>query len=162
MADFQTENLDIHEQIIRIDRMIAEIHRDYADHDRKRQEIKYAPWVLVLPVIVGSLTAGAALFAAGAAIHEIIRRCAMSRIALVILLLLLPPADARAQQRQFYDAAGRNAGRAVTDSQGTTTFYDATGTVAARSSPSGNAITTYDAAGHVILRTGESRNDKRR
>ena len=30
-------------------------------------------------------------------------------------------------QKQFYDAAGRNAGRAVTDTQGTTTFYDAAG-----------------------------------
>jgi ABC-type Fe3+-siderophore transport system permease subunit len=51
--------------------MIAEIHRDYADHDRKRQEIRYAPWVLVLPVIIGALTAGAALFAAGAAFMKL-------------------------------------------------------------------------------------------
>lgn len=44
---------------------------------------------------------------------------------IVILILLMSPAAA--QQRQFYDAAGRNAGRAVTDTQGTTTFYDAAG-----------------------------------
>jgi hypothetical protein len=62
MAD---EDLNISEQIVRIDKMLSEIHS--ADHDRKRQEIRYAPWVLVLPVVVGSLTAGAALFAAGAA-----------------------------------------------------------------------------------------------
>ena len=45
----------------------------------------------------------------------------------IIALTLLLPATAAAQQRQFYDAAGRNAGRAVTDTQGTTTFYDAAG-----------------------------------
>jgi general stress protein YciG len=44
---------------------------------------------------------------------------------IAILILLMSPAAA--QQRQFYDAAGRNAGRAVTDTQGTTTFYDAAG-----------------------------------
>lgn len=44
---------------------------------------------------------------------------------ILILILLMSPATA--QQKQFYDAAGRNAGRAVTDTQGTTTFYDAAG-----------------------------------
>ena len=43
-----------------------------ADHDRKRQEIKYAPWVLLLPVAIGLLTAGAALFAAGAAFMKLL------------------------------------------------------------------------------------------
>lgn len=56
--------LDIREQIIRIDKMLAETAR-------KRQEIRYAPWVLVLPVIIGALTAGAALFAAGAAFMKL-------------------------------------------------------------------------------------------
>ena len=45
----------------------------------------------------------------------------------IIIALLLTLSPAMAQQRQFYDAAGRNAGRAVTDTQGTTTFYDAAG-----------------------------------
>lgn len=45
----------------------ARLNGMFVDHDRKRQEIRYAPWVLVLPVIIGALTAGAALFAAGAA-----------------------------------------------------------------------------------------------
>lgn len=62
-------------------------------------------------------------------------------------LTLLVSGAAVAQQRQFYDAAGRNAGRAITDSQGTTTIYDAAGRVTARSSTSGNATTIYDAAG---------------
>ena len=65
--------------------------------------------------------------------------------ALAILLLLSAPAAA--QQRQFYDAAGRNAGRAVTDSQGSTTVYGADGRVSARSSTAGNRTTIYDAAG---------------
>lgn len=89
MADFsltETEAaLNIREKLARIDEMLAHneqmrrqmladetlngarLNQMSADHDRKRQEIRYAPWVLVLPVIVGSLTAGAALFAAGAA-----------------------------------------------------------------------------------------------
>jgi YD repeat-containing protein len=71
--------------------------------------------------------------------------------ALAIILFLLSPTDTAAQQRQLYDAAGRNAGRAVTDPQGSTTFYDAAGNVTARSSVTGNGtITVYDAAGHRI------------
>jgi ABC-type Fe3+-siderophore transport system permease subunit len=54
--------LNIREQIARIDQMLA-------DHDR--QEMRYAPWVLILPVVVGALTAGAALFAAGAAFMKL-------------------------------------------------------------------------------------------
>jgi hypothetical protein len=49
----------------------------------------------------------------------------MKRI--LILIWLTASTSASAQQRQFYDSAGRNAGRAVTDTQGTTTFYDAAG-----------------------------------
>jgi ABC-type Fe3+-siderophore transport system permease subunit len=56
--------LDIREKIAHIDQMLA-------DHDRKRQEIKYAPWALIVPTIVGALTAGAALFAAGAAFMKL-------------------------------------------------------------------------------------------
>jgi YD repeat-containing protein len=68
----------------------------------------------------------------------------------VIALLAFLPASARAQQQQLYDAAGRNAGRAVTDSQGSTTVYDAAGNVTARTSTSGNSTTVYDAAGRRI------------
>lgn len=69
---------------------------------------------------------------------------------LIALALLLAPASSSAQQRQLYDAAGRNAGRAVTDTQGSTTFYDAAGNATARSSVTGNTTTIYDAAGHRI------------
>lgn len=77
--------LDLREQITRIDHMMADIHRiaadrdrmdaqieqANADRDRKRQEIRYAPWVLIVPAIIGALTAGAALFAAGAAFMKL-------------------------------------------------------------------------------------------
>lgn len=59
-----TEHLDIQEKMAHIDQMLA-------DHDRKRQEIRYAPWVLIVPALVGTLTAGAALFAAGAAFMKL-------------------------------------------------------------------------------------------
>jgi hypothetical protein len=48
--------LDLREKLARIDQMLA-------DHDRKRQEIRLAPWALV----IAGMTAGAAFFAAGAA-----------------------------------------------------------------------------------------------
>jgi hypothetical protein len=51
----------------------------------------------------------------------------ITTVAIALVLALLPFEAALAQQRQFYDSAGRNAGRAVTDTQGTTTFYDAAG-----------------------------------
>lgn len=57
MTDHTTETpLDIREKLAHIDQMLA-------DHDRKRQEIRMAPWALVL----SGLATGAALFAAGAA-----------------------------------------------------------------------------------------------
>lgn len=56
----QTEALDIREKLAHIDQMLA-------DHDRKRQEIRYAPWTLAL----SGLTAGAAIFAAGAAFMKL-------------------------------------------------------------------------------------------
>jgi hypothetical protein len=45
------------------DRSRAHIEQLNADHDRRRQEIKYAPW---LAIFTGMAT-GAALFAAGGA-----------------------------------------------------------------------------------------------
>jgi ABC-type Fe3+-siderophore transport system permease subunit len=79
MTDDSPESpLDMREQLARIDHMLADHQRIFtdmrrieADHDRKRQEIRYAPWVLVVPAILGALTAGAALFAAGAAFMKL-------------------------------------------------------------------------------------------
>jgi hypothetical protein len=55
-----TADLDIREKLSHIDKMLA-------DHDRKRQEILLAPWQLAL----GGMTAGAAMFAAGAAFMKL-------------------------------------------------------------------------------------------
>ncbi len=51
----ETPQLDLREKLAHIDLMLA-------DHDRKRQEIQLAPWVLVL----GGVSTGATLFAAAA------------------------------------------------------------------------------------------------
>jgi hypothetical protein len=66
--------LDIREKLAHIDQMLADHDRNRcqigqleADRDRKRQEIKFAPWQLVL----SAMTTGAALFAAGAAFVKI-------------------------------------------------------------------------------------------
>jgi hypothetical protein len=75
MPDFP--ELDLRERIVRIDQMLIAIERDLAERDRaridvgrieaerdrRRQEMRYQP---ILAMIAG-LTAGAALFAAGAA-----------------------------------------------------------------------------------------------
>jgi len=52
--------IDVREKLAHIDQMLA-------DHDRKRQEIKYQPWFAV----ISGMTAGAALFAAGGAFIKI-------------------------------------------------------------------------------------------
>ena len=44
-----------------------------------------------------------------------------------IVLALLIATEAQAQQRTFYGADGRVTGRAITGSNGTTTFYDSNG-----------------------------------
>jgi hypothetical protein len=69
-----TEGLDIREKLAHIDQMLADhdrisadTRRIHADHDRKRQEIKYAPWAMAL----SGMTAGAALFASGAAFMKL-------------------------------------------------------------------------------------------
>lgn len=56
----ETAPLDIREKLAHIDQMLA-------DHDRKRQEIRYAPAAM----LVSGLTAGAAIFAAGAAFMKL-------------------------------------------------------------------------------------------
>lgn len=53
--------LDVREKIAHIDQMLA-------DHDRERQEICYAPWL----VVMSGMMTGAALFAAGAAFMKFI------------------------------------------------------------------------------------------
>lgn len=48
-------DVDLQEKLAHIDQMLA-------DHDRKTQDLKMAPWALLL----SGMTSGAALFAAGA------------------------------------------------------------------------------------------------
>ena len=64
MTDITSENIpaiDIREKLAHIDQMLA-------DHDRKRQEIRFAPWAM----LASGLTAGAAIFAAGAAFMKVL------------------------------------------------------------------------------------------
>jgi hypothetical protein len=70
------DELDIRERLAHIDQMLADnsriavdIRRIEVDHDRKRQEIRYAPWLAILT----GMTTGAALFAAGAAFMRILQ-----------------------------------------------------------------------------------------
>jgi hypothetical protein len=80
MTDY-SNNIDLREKLAHIDQMLAdhdhrradmdriraEIDRAFAERDRRRQEMRYQP---ALAVISG-LTAGAALFAAGAAFAKL-------------------------------------------------------------------------------------------
>ena len=52
--------LDLREKLAHIDQMLA-------DHDRKRQEIRYAPIV----AMISGMSAGAALLAAGAVLSKV-------------------------------------------------------------------------------------------
>jgi hypothetical protein len=61
MVDISPEALDVREKLAHIDQMLA-------DHDRKRQEIRLAPWTLALT----GAASGAALFAAGAAFMKLL------------------------------------------------------------------------------------------
>ena len=53
---------------------------------------------------------------------------------LAIVLPLLTAGDAQAQQRTIYGPDGRVTRRVTTDSQGSTTIYDASGRVTGRTS----------------------------
>jgi hypothetical protein len=55
------EQLNIREKIAHIDQMLA-------DHDRKRQEIRHAPWIIGISL----MTTGAAFFAAGVAFVKVL------------------------------------------------------------------------------------------
>ncbi len=59
--DILSSNLDLREKLAHIDQTLA-------DHDRKRQEIKLAPWQMM----IAGMGTGAALFAAGAAFVKLI------------------------------------------------------------------------------------------
>jgi hypothetical protein len=61
MTEIDMQGLDIREKLAHIDQMLA-------DHDRKRQEIRFAPWLAV----VSGMTAGAAFFAAGVAFIKVL------------------------------------------------------------------------------------------
>ena len=78
----------------------------------------------------------------------------MSWIQTIIVALALAAlaAEASAQQRTYYDATGRSIGRSTTDSQGTTTNYDARGKVISRETRTGNTTTIYDPAGRNVVR----------
>ena len=54
---------------VEVSERLAHIEQMQADRDRKRQEIRYAPWVFAL----SGMTAGAALFAAGAAFMRFVQ-----------------------------------------------------------------------------------------
>lgn len=58
--EMDMQALDLREKLAHIDQMLA-------DHDRKRQEIRYAPWML----LASGMTTGAALFASGAAFFKL-------------------------------------------------------------------------------------------
>jgi hypothetical protein len=61
MTEIDMQGLDVREKLAHIDQMLA-------DHDRKRQEIRFAPWLAV----VSGMTAGAAFFAAGVAFIKVL------------------------------------------------------------------------------------------
>lgn len=57
LTDAEYREVDIRQRLTHIDQLLA-------DHDRKRQEIKYAPWL----ALFAGVSAFAAVFIAGAAI----------------------------------------------------------------------------------------------
>ncbi len=81
----------------------------------------------------------------------------MIKTTIVAALLAVLTTDASAQQRSFYDSAGKSVGRSSTDSQGTVTNYDARGRVISRETTSGNQTTIYDAGGRNVGRVTTSR-----
>jgi hypothetical protein len=77
VTDTDLRHLDIREKLARIDQMLADHDRNRAqvdqlraDHDRKRQEVKLAPWQIAF----AGMTAGAALFASGAAVGGLLTK----------------------------------------------------------------------------------------
>ena len=60
MTDFSSDSIDLREKLAHIDQMLA-------DHDRKRQEIRFAPW----QIAISGMTAGGAFLAAGFALAKL-------------------------------------------------------------------------------------------
>lgn len=75
MTEIDMGALDVREKLAHIDQMLfanheriyADTKRVNADHDRKRQEIKYPPWALIFT----GMASAAAFFAAGVAFIKI-------------------------------------------------------------------------------------------
>ena len=61
MSSVSLDSLNIREKLARIDQMLA-------DHDRKRQEIRMAPWQVGATMLGGA----AVFFAAGAAFAKLV------------------------------------------------------------------------------------------
>lgn len=75
VSDADYPALDMREQLVRIDKMQAELNtiqiemtKRHVDTDTVRLDARLAPWALVIT----SLGAGAALFAAGAAFTKLL------------------------------------------------------------------------------------------
>jgi hypothetical protein len=64
LAEHRRIDAEIENRLVERRRIDAEIDRNAAERDRRRQEIKYQPWI----AIIGGVTAAAALMAAGAGI----------------------------------------------------------------------------------------------
>ena len=75
----------------------------------------------------------------------------MTKILLALLALAIAT-EASAQSRAFYNRSGKSVGRSSTDSQGTTTYYDASGKVISRETTTGNTTTIYDSGGRTVGR----------
>lgn len=76
--------------------------------------------------------------------------------ALALIAIAALTTDAAAQSKRFYDSSGKSVGTSSTDSQGTTTFYDASGRITGRASKSGNTTTIYDERGRNVGRSTEA------
>ena len=75
----------------------------------------------------------------------------MIKLVTTMLTLATLTCAASAQQRTYYDSAGKVVGRSSTDSQGTVTNYDSRGRVIIRESTTSDGTTTlYDERGRVL------------
>jgi hypothetical protein len=79
-------------------------------------------------------------------------------LATAILLALLMPAVAVAQQRTIYGADGKAVARSTVDTQGTVTTYGADGRVISRESNTHSGTTIYDGpSGRVVGKVTKER-----
>jgi hypothetical protein len=75
---------------------------------------------------------------------------------------LLLSGPAKSQQRQLYDAAGRNAGRIVTDSAGNQTLHGADGRAVVRTSPDSSGSVYNATTGRRIDQNSAIETQKRK